>query len=101
MWAQRAEPAPTRGLQAQMAHGAREQKMNVQAYRRAGLAQDFGGLLGPIRALRAHVEDWARRREAYLETLAELQSLSDRELDDIGLHRLDLPRVAREAAALS
>ncbi|SEA46467.1 DUF1127 domain-containing protein [Rubrimonas cliftonensis] len=75
--------------------------MNVQAYRRAGLAQDFGTILGPIRALRAHVEDWARRREAYHETLAELSALSDRDLADIGFHRSDLPRVAREAAALS
>lgn len=75
--------------------------MNVQAYRRAGLAQEFTGVLDRVRALRARFEDWSRRRRAYLDTLAELQALSQRELADIGLAREDLPRVAREAAALS
>ena len=34
----------------------------------------------------------------YHESLSELRSLSDRELDDIGMHRSTLKDVAREAA---
>jgi uncharacterized protein YjiS (DUF1127 family) len=39
-------------------------------------------------------------RRAYLDTLRELQSLSDRELDDIGISRGDIQHVAREAAEM-
>jgi uncharacterized protein YjiS (DUF1127 family) len=42
---------------------------------------------------------WAAYR-TYRNTLAELQTLDERELNDIGISRWDLPRVAREAAEL-
>lgn len=48
----------------------------------------------------AFVRDWsdrAARRSAYRRTRAELAVLSDRELDDLGLSRWDIDRVAREA----
>lgn len=40
----------------------------------------------------------ARYRNAYRSTLAELQSMSDRELSDFGFHRSELPGIARQAA---
>ena len=76
--------------------------MDVQAYRRAGLAQDcngaLGALIGGLRAMGARVEDWSRRRAAYAETLAELSGLSDRDLADLGFSRADLRAIARDAA---
>jgi uncharacterized protein YjiS (DUF1127 family) len=45
-------------------------------------------------ALREH----ARYRNAYRSTLAELHSMSDRELADFGFHRSELPGIARQAA---
>ena len=39
-----------------------------------------------------------QRRRVYLQTLSELNGLSDRELTDLGLLRVDLAAVAREAA---
>ncbi len=38
------------------------------------------------------------KRKLYRSTLDELQSLSDRELADLGLHRSGLPRIAYQAA---
>lgn len=38
------------------------------------------------------------RRAVYRQTLAELSALSDRELNDLGLHRSCLRSVAEEAA---
>ena len=38
------------------------------------------------------------RRKVYRQTLAELRSLSERELSDLGLHRSMLTRIALEAA---
>ena len=38
------------------------------------------------------------RRKVYRDTLRELKSLSTRELDDLGLHRSMITRVAQEAA---
>ncbi|MGB8623343.1 MAG: DUF1127 domain-containing protein [Paracoccaceae bacterium] len=42
----------------------------------------------------------ARRaqRAAYVNTLKELEMLDDRELADLGIHRIEIPRIAREAA---
>lgn len=42
-----------------------------------------------------------RRRHAYQETLAELESLDARALADLGFARCDLPRVARESVLAS
>lgn len=39
-----------------------------------------------------------QRRRVYLETLNELNGLSDRDLADLGILRTDIGQVAREAA---
>nr|WP_176805057.1 DUF1127 domain-containing protein [Paracoccus isoporae] len=38
------------------------------------------------------------RRAVYRQTVAELNSLSSRELDDLGIHRSMITRIAHEAA---
>jgi uncharacterized protein YjiS (DUF1127 family) len=38
------------------------------------------------------------QRRVYLRTVAELNSLTDRELTDLGISRLAIPEIAREAA---
>ena len=55
------------------------------------LASRIDGLMIDLRARLA-------RRRTYLRTVAELQALSDRELADLGLHRSEIGRVARQAA---
>lgn len=57
----------------------------------AGLATKAGALLRGI------AEDW-RRARAFQETYARLDSLSTRQLDDMGLSRSMITRVAYEAA---
>jgi uncharacterized protein YjiS (DUF1127 family) len=39
------------------------------------------------------------RHRRYNRTIKELLFLSDRELSDLGIHRADIRRIAREAAA--
>jgi uncharacterized protein YjiS (DUF1127 family) len=39
-----------------------------------------------------------RRWRRYRETVRELQNLSTRELNDLGIHRGDISRLAREAS---
>lgn len=39
-----------------------------------------------------------RQRQVYLSTLRELNSLSDRDLADLGIHRASLGEIAYEAA---
>lgn len=56
--------------------------------RNAGL---FAGLITAFAAFRA-------RRAVYAQTVAELSSLTDRELSDIGISRPMIASVAREAA---
>ncbi|PCD77556.1 DUF1127 domain-containing protein [Pseudothioclava arenosa] len=51
----------------------------------------FGALFSAL------TEAWARRK-VYRQTLRELKSLSNRELEDMGLHRSMITRVAQEAA---
>lgn len=41
-----------------------------------------------------------RRWRRYRETIRELQSLSGRDLQDLGIQRTDIGRLAREAARL-
>jgi uncharacterized protein YjiS (DUF1127 family) len=41
-----------------------------------------------------------RRWRRYRETVRELQGLSTRELSDLGIHRGDIGRLAREASRL-
>jgi uncharacterized protein YjiS (DUF1127 family) len=44
--------------------------------------------------LKSRYSTWKR----YSRTLQELESLSNRELADLGIARVDIPRLAREAA---
>jgi uncharacterized protein YjiS (DUF1127 family) len=55
---------------------------------------EFGGLLG----LYAKFSTWRRSRRAYNETFLELDTLSNRDLADIGVSRSDIPHLALEAA---
>ena len=41
---------------------------------------------------------WSAERRAYLNAVAELESLSDRDLADIGISRCDIPDVVRNGA---
>lgn len=57
------------------------------------------GLTARLAGLRAEWDAWRARRALFRQTYDELAALSDRELADIGLHRTEIGRVAREAAA--
>lgn len=48
-------------------------------------------------AFLTHLRARLDRRNRYLQTLSELESMSDREALDLGLSRADFPRLAREA----
>lgn len=61
---------------------------------RATAPSIFETLLHPMGALRLAVQ----RRRVYAQTVAELNSLSDRDLADLGLHRSLIRAVAKEAA---
>jgi uncharacterized protein YjiS (DUF1127 family) len=54
-------------------------------------AQGLGGLWSGLSA-------WIAQYRSYRRTLNELSALSDRDLTDMGLHRSNIPDVAREAA---
>ncbi len=54
----------------------------------------FGAISAFFRSLQ---DNWARYR-VYRDTLKELERLSDRELDDLGLNALTIRQVAYEAA---
>ena len=51
-----------------------------------------------IANLFAGIADAIARRKVYRQTLRELNALSTRELDDLGIHRSMVTRVAFEAA---
>ena len=51
-----------------------------------------------FRDLRTELADRVAKFRLYRETLNELTSLTDRELEDLGLHRAGLADVARAAA---
>jgi len=55
------------------------------------LADRFPGFIANLKATFA-------RRAVYMQTVRELDALTDRELADLGISRLDVPALAREAA---
>ncbi|MCC7321772.1 MAG: DUF1127 domain-containing protein [Rubellimicrobium sp.] len=57
-----------------------------------------GSLLHRIAEFRAFVADRYARYQLYRETYDQLSDLSARDLDDLGIHRGDIHRIATEAA---
>ena len=51
-----------------------------------------------IMGLFARLQEARARRAVYRQTVSELSSLSARELDDLGIHRSMITRIATEAA---
>jgi uncharacterized protein YjiS (DUF1127 family) len=56
------------------------------------------GLLDRLVAAKDAVATSIQTRRVYLRTVEELNSLTDRELSDLGISRLGIPDIAREAA---
>ncbi|PKP70784.1 MAG: hypothetical protein CVT82_04715 [Alphaproteobacteria bacterium HGW-Alphaproteobacteria-4] len=56
------------------------------------------GIAGRISAIFSNLNEARQRRKVYRQTLRELNVLSTRELDDLGIHRSMITRVAIEAA---
>lgn len=56
------------------------------------------GLADRFTAFRDAVATRIAQRRTYLRTVAELNSLSDRDLTDLGISRLGIPEIAHEAA---
>ncbi|CAM3252938.1 Uncharacterized conserved protein YjiS, DUF1127 family [Paracoccus aminovorans] len=53
---------------------------------------------GSIAKFVAAIRETLARRSVYRQTLRELNQLSNRDLADLGLHRANIPSVARQAA---
>ncbi len=69
-----------------------------------GIAGAWRGDLRETSRLSAFFASLAQRWTAYQtyrHTLAELETLNDRELNDIGLSRWDIRRVARDSASMA
>ncbi len=62
-----------------------------------GLARERGRMARLLRAFAARLLQWIDEEIAYRRTVRELQQLSDRELDDLGIARRDIPAIARRA----
>ena len=56
------------------------------------------GLLDRLALLNDAAQAALRQRRVYLQTVTELNSLTDRELTDLGIARLSIPEIAHEAA---
>ena len=51
-----------------------------------------------IRRFSVKLSEWLKERHAYYTAVSELESMSDRDLADIGIVRCDIPAIARGAA---
>lgn len=56
------------------------------------------GLVDRLLAMKEDFSETLRRRKLFEKTVRELESLTDRELTDLGISRLSIRDVAREAA---
>lgn len=56
------------------------------------------GIADRVAALRDLVMAAIAQRRTYTQTVAELNALTDRELADLGISRISIPEIAREAA---
>lgn len=59
---------------------------------------DAPSLWARLATFRAELGERAAKRRLYKSTLSELNALSDRDLEDLGLHRSRIAEVARGAA---
>jgi uncharacterized protein YjiS (DUF1127 family) len=57
-----------------------------------------GGLMGRLALVRDGISTAVQQRRIYGRTLAELNALTDRELNDLGISRMAIPDLAHEAA---
>jgi uncharacterized protein YjiS (DUF1127 family) len=57
-----------------------------------------GGLMGRLALLKDGISTAVQQRRIYARTLAELNALTDRELNDLGISRMAIPDLAHEAA---
>lgn len=61
--------------------------------------RSFGAtILERVAALRAARSDRAAKAKVYRTTIAELSSLNDRDLADLGIYRVQIEGIARQAA---
>ena len=56
------------------------------------------GLIGRVTGSWKNLQESRQRRRVFVQTLRELNALSTRELDDLGINRTMITRVAHEAA---
>ena len=68
------------------------------AYANLNTELRLGWLTTRIQGFRAMLADRKQRRAVYATTVRELQSCSDRELADLGIHRSEIAQIAEEAA---
>ena len=68
------------------------------AYETSSISGVGTGLMDRLNALIADYRAKAARRKIYRDTLRELNSLGDRELNDLGLNKSEIRRVAYQAA---
>lgn len=61
-----------------------------------GAASRAAGYVG---SLMQSVADYFAHRAVYLQTVNELNALTDAELSDLGIYRPEIKRIAQEAAA--
>lgn len=61
-------------------------------------APEAHGLRGRIMAMIERMQENRARRAVYRQTVGELKSLSERELNDLGIARSMITRIAHEAA---
>lgn len=52
---------------------------------------------GRVASLKKSIADYFTHRAVYRQTVNELNALTDNELADLGIYRLDINRIAREA----
>mgnify|MGYP005992209883 CR=1 FL=1 len=67
------------------------------AFANASHTADFG-LTGRFTAIKNSLVERVARHRVYRETMVELESLSNRELSDLGLSRAGIKSIALEAA---
>ena len=80
--------------------GARERETNM-AYATEIRTGSHGLFRVRVNAILESFRKARAQRKVYRETLDELNSLSPRELDDLGIHSAEIPFIAREAAAMA